>query len=387
MLFVSIVLDGVGIGAQLDSGEYGDAGAATLQHVIAEKKPRLPNLERLGLGNIAELDGLPPSSDPLAAFGRMREVSAGKDSTTGHWELAGLVLDRAFPTYPDGFPSDVLDAFIATTGVEGVLGNRPASGTAIIDELGEEHQRTGRPIVYTSADSVFQIAAHVETIPLEELYRQCRIAREEICTGDHAVGRVIARPFEGAPGAYRRISHARKDFSIAPHRPVLQQVLQQAGVRTISIGKISDLFAGVGFDEAFKTKANDEGISETLRTMRENTARPTFVWVNLVDFDQEYGHRNDPEGFAAALEEFDQALPELMKLVPSDGRLLITADHGTDPTYPGTDHTREYVPVLLYGGGATGDVGIRRSFADHAATVSHFFGVAFDAPGESFLIS
>ncbi|NBB72933.1 MAG: phosphopentomutase, partial [Bacteroidetes bacterium] len=306
-LFVTIVLDGVGIGAQPDADRYGDAGSHTLGHVCATARPDLPHLTDLGLGRIADLDGVPPTDAPCAHFGRMREVSAGKDSTTGHWELAGLRLDAPFPTYPDGFPPPVIDAFVEATGCGGVLGNRPASGTVIIDELGPEHAATGHPIVYTSADSVFQIAAHKDVIPLDRLYELCRIAREDVCVDEHAVGRVIARPFVGTPGDYTRISAERKDFSRVPDDPPVQDVLQQHGVRTVSIGKIYDLFARRGFDDAIATKNNAEGIRATLEHIRAHDGTPTFVWTNLVDFDQAFGHRNDPDGFARALEQFDAA--------------------------------------------------------------------------------
>lgn len=387
-LFVTLVLDGVGIGAQADAAHYGDADSDTLGHVCATVHPRLPNLTRLGLGCLAPLTGVPPVPAPAASFGRMREVSAGKDSTTGHWELAGLRLDRPFPTYPDGFPPEVIEAFLAETGCADVLGNRPASGTAIVSELGARHQATGHPIVYTSADSVFQVAAHVDTIPLDALYRMCEVARERVCVGPHAVGRVIARPFGGAEGAYVRRSSARRDFSLRPPRTTLQEALQAQGVRTVSVGKIADLFAGAGFDEAHKTKSNEDGVRETLHQMRRlgGAPEPAFLWVNLVDFDQEYGHRNDPEGFARALEAFDAALPELLDALPPDGRLVITADHGNDPTTPSTDHSREHVPLLYCGGEAPGrDLGLRASFNDHAATAAAYFGADFETPGTSFL--
>lgn len=389
-LFVTIVLDGVGIGAQPDAGRYGDEGSDTLRHVCATARPYLPNLGRLGLSRIASLEGVAVASTPQAHYGRMREVSAGKDSTTGHWELAGLRLDEPFPTYPDGFPPEVIEAFVEKTGCGGVLGNRPESGTVIIDELGDEHEATGFPIVYTSADSVFQIAAHKEVIPLNELYRMCRIAREEVCVGEHGVGRVIARPFVGTPGAYTRVSEERKDFSRRPPRPPLQNVLREHGVHTVSIGKIYDLFGRDGFDDAVKTKSNAEGIAVTLDRMRAQTdGSPTFVWTNLVDFDQEYGHRNDPEGFARALEAFDHAVPDLLGALPADGCLVITADHGNDPTTSSTDHSREYVPLLYVepsiGSDGGRDLGLRPSFNDHAATVAQYFGVPFETQGMPFL--
>lgn len=383
MVFVTIVLDGVGIGWQPDAADYGDEGADTLGHVLATCRPHLPNLTATGLGCIRPLTGVAASDQPAASWGKMRERSAGKDSTTGHWELAGLTLDAPFPTYPNGFPADVIETFCREAGVEGVLGNRPESGTIIIDECGRQHQETGWPIVYTSADSVFQIAAHVDVIPLDVQYRLCEVARNQVCIGEHGVGRVIARPFEGSEGAWTRISSKRKDFSRLPERPPLQQRLQGHGVSTISVGKVADLFGGVGFDRTTKTSGNPHGIEMTLKEMREATG-PTFIWTNLIDFDQEYGHRNNPEGFAAALEVFDQALPDLIRALPEGGRLFITADHGNDPTYPGTDHTREYVPLLYYGDHSPVDVGTRHSFVDHAATVAAYFGLDESFGGQSF---
>lgn len=382
--FVTIVLDGVGIGEQPDAGAYGDQGSNTLGHVCALAHPPLPHLTRLGLGCIAPLEGVPSVPAPLASFGKMQEVAAGKDSTTGHWELAGLTLEVPFPTYPQGFPPALIDAFLAQTGCAGILGNQVASGTAILDALGTAHQQTGWPIVYTSADSVFQVAAHVETLPLEQLYWLCQIARDAVCVGPHAVGRVIARPFEGSPGAWRRLSAARRDYALPPPRTALPQALQQQGIRTVSVGKIYDLFAGSGFDETHKTKSNAEGLAQTLRLMRTPPATPTFLWVNLVDFDQEYGHRNDVPGFAHALAAFDAAVPDLLAALPADGRLVLTADHGNDPATPSTDHSREYVPLLVYDHTPGRNLGLRTTFADHAATVAAFFNVPFDSGGTAF---
>ena len=385
-MFVTIILDGVGIGAQPDADAYGDAGSHTLGHVCAAERPDLPNLARLGLGRIADLDGVPPVETPAASFGRMTEISAGKDSTTGHWELAGIRLDAPMPTYPDGFPLEVIARFLEKTDEAGVLANKPASGTDVIAEYGPEHARTGYPIVYTSADSVFQIAAHTDVIPLERLYALCRIAREEVCVGAHAVGRVIARPFTGEAGAYERISAKRKDYSRKPTATTLQEALRAEGIRTVAVGKIGDLFGDVGFDEVLKTTSNAEGVARTIEAIRAGDAN-TFIWTNLVDFDQLYGHRNDPAGFARALEAFDRALPEIVAALPDGARLLLTADHGNDPCFPGTDHTREYVPVLLLTSGTPGgrDLGLRATFADHAATVADHFGVSFKSGGASFL--
>lgn len=381
--FVTIILDGVGIGAQPDAHRYGDEGSHTLKHVCSAAAPHLPNLRHLGLGCIDTLEGLEPVATPSASYGKMQEVSAGKDSTTGHWELAGLRLDHAFPTYPDGFPEEVLERFISLTGCAGVLGNKAASGTAIIDELGEEHERTGFPIVYTSADSVFQIAAHADVISLDELYRFCDLARREVCVGPHAVGRVIARPFEGEPGTYERISRDRKDFSLRPSGTTLQEALQRGGVRTVAIGKIGDLFANAGFDEVIKTNSNEEGIDKTLRRMGR-IDEPTFIWTNLVDFDQEFGHRNDPAGFAQALEAFDKRVPSFLETLPDGGLVVLTADHGNDPTTPSTDHSREFVPLLVYGAAAGVDLGVRSSFNDHAATAAAYFGTDFRTNGQPF---
>lgn len=384
-LFLTIVLDGVGVGAQPDAARYGDEASHTLGHVCAAASPHLPNLQRLGLGNIEPLHGVAPAEKPAANYGRMKAVSPGKDSTTGHWELAGLRLERAFPIYPDGFPDQLIRRFKSLAGVDGVLGNRAASGTEIVAELGDEHVKTGYPIVYTSADSVFQIAAHEEVIPLERLYRMCEIARDRICIDEHAVGRVIARPFVGSSGAYERVSSNRKDYSVEPRAETLQQALLTRGVETISIGKVGDLFGGVGFSRIVSTRSNADGIARTLEQLRADDGTDRFIWVNLVDFDQEFGHRNDVEGFARALEEFDQAVPSILDALPQDGQMIITADHGNDPTTPGTDHSREYVPVLYYHGGAGRDIGTRDTFNDHAATVAEFFKVPFERTGASFL--
>ena len=397
------MLDGVGIGAADDADGYGDAGSDTLGHVLAAERPHLPHLTRLGLGNAAALTGrllagVPPVDAPGAHFGQLTEVSAGKDSTTGHWELAGLALERPFPTYPEGLPAALLQRFAERVGVPGVLGGEPVSGTTVIERYGEEHLATGQPIVYTSADSVFQIATHDQVTDLDLLYAWCRIARDEICVGEHAVGRVIARPFTGTPGDFERRSDKRKDYALPPHSAPLQQQLQAGGVRTVAVGKIADLFAGVGFDEARKTTSNAEGVRETLAAIEaaEATSRPTFIWTNLVDFDQDYGHRNDAPGFAKALEAFDAALPEILSALEryaaqhGSARLVLTADHGNDPAFPGTDHTRERVPLLVLdvGGnavrGAGRSLGVRGSFGDHAAACAAFFRTPYGGAGKSF---
>jgi phosphopentomutase len=384
---ILIVLDGVGIGEAPDAGAYGDAGSNTLCHVgEAVGGLRLPNLARLGLGNIAAIPGVTPSPHPRASFGKMAEASKGKDSTTGHWELAGLITDKEFPTYPQGFPRPLVEQFIAATGCGGILGNKVASGTAIMNELGVEHIRTGFPILYTSADSVFQIAAHEAVIPLPRLYEICERARGQVCGGEHEVSRVIARPFLGAPGAFTRTGN-RRDFSVAPRGTTLLDLLGQAGFPVTTIGKVDDLFAGRGIDTRIHTKTNAEGIAEILR--QSSVQADGLIFANLVDFDALYGHRNDPQGFARALEEFDAALPHLLEgLAPSD-LLIITADHGNDPVTPSTDHSREYVPLLcLRASRPLGtDLGTRSTFADVGKTLADCLGVANALAGASFLPS
>lgn len=380
-----IIIDGLGVGAQEDAHLYGDEGSNTLGHVVAETRCRLPELGRMGLGNIIPLDTVPPVHEPLAAFGKMRELSPGKDSTTGHWEIAGLRMDQAFPTYPDGFPEEVIRTFCRLTGVDRVLANKPASGTAVIEEFGKEHQRTGLPIVYTSADSVFQVACDVNTVPLDTLYEWCEIARTRVMTGKHAVGRVIARPFEGEPGSYRRLSDQRHDYSLKPPRPFLPGYLQEQGIATISVGKVIDLFDEEGFDRSLRTKSNAEGIEKLLGLMDE--IRSGFVFANLIETDQNFGHRNDTSGFAGALVEIDHAIPGFLARLQPDDLLIITGDHGNDPTMPSTDHSREFTPLLIYP--AKKAVGTelltRSSFTDVAVSVCHFFGVDIPFPGESFL--
>ncbi|HEY6867350.1 MAG TPA: phosphopentomutase [Candidatus Eisenbacteria bacterium] len=378
-----VVLDGVGIGALPDAADYGDQGSHTLLHVAeAVGGLSLPRLERLGLGRLCPLPGVRAVGDPEGARGRLAEASPGKDSTTGHWELAGLVLERPFPTYPRGFPEPLLERWSERTG-RGWIGNVAASGTEIIQRLGEEHRRTGRLIVYTSADSVFQVAAHEATVPLEELYAACRAARE-LLTGEHAVGRVIARPFAGSPGDYRRTVN-RRDFSLAPPAETLLDRMVRAGRRVVTVGKVDDLFAGRGVTEAIHTAGNAEGeavLSDLARRSGEG-----LVFANLVDFDQQYGHRNDPVGFARALEQFDERLGEIEARLRSDEILLVTADHGNDPTTPSTDHSREYTPLLTAGPRVRrgADLGTRATFADVAATLAEMFGLARLAAGRSFL--
>lgn len=378
-----IVLDGVGIGALPDAADYGDAGSHTLRHVgEATGGLRLPTLERLGLGRIDALPGVRALADPRGAYGRMNERSKGKDSTTGHWEMAGIVSERAFPTYPHGFPIDLLERFSRAV-QRAWLGNVAASGTEIIARLGEEHQRTGKLIVYTSADSVFQIAAHESTVPLPELYEACRKARG-LLTGEHAVGRVIARPFVGIPGAYRRTEN-RRDFSLEPPQGMLLDRLVERRLPVFTVGKVNELFAGRGVTEAFHTGNNSEG--EAILTDLVRRSGEGLVFANLVDFDQLYGHRNDPTGFARALEQFDGVAAELISRLRSDELCLITADHGNDPTTASTDHSREYVPLLVAGPRVRAgvDLGTRETFADIGATLGEMFGLARPDAGTSFL--
>ena len=339
-----IVLDSVGIGAMPDADAYGDVGSDTLGNIARQRTLHLPNLSRLGLANIKPLTNLPAVAEPLAAYGRCTLASPGKDTTTGHWEMVGIHLEKPFPVFPHGFPREVLDPFEAQVG-RSVLGNKAASGTEIIDELGEEHMRTGNPIVYTSADSVFQIAAHEEVIPVWELYRMCEIARD-ILRGKYEVGRVIARPFEGRVGAFTRTPN-RKDYAVPPPRGMLLDQLEKAGVEVMSIGKIFDVFLGRGIGPHEKTKSNADGMKKTIAALDE--VEEGMIYVNLVDFDQQYGHRNDVEGYARALEEVDAWLPEMMSRMTDADLLILTADHGCDPTTPSTDHSREYVPLLVYG--------------------------------------
>ncbi len=380
-----VIIDGLGVGALEDAHLYGDEGSNTLGHVVALTRCKLPEMQRLGIGNIIPLDTVAPVRNPLAACGKMREISPGKDSTTGHWEIAGLQLEYAFPTYPHGFPKDVIDKYCSLTKVSGVLANKPASGTAIIEEFGKEHEETGLPIVYTSADSVFQVACDVNTVPLETLYSWCEIARNEVMVGEHAVGRVIARPFEGEPGSYRRLSDQRHDFSLQPGKPFLPGYLQEQGIETVSVGKVIDLFADQGFDRAYRTKSNSEGIEELLRVM--DFMDQGFVFVNLIETDQDFGHRNDIEGYAGALEEIDKAIPRFLSKMKDDDLLIITGDHGNDPSMPSTDHSREFAPLLVYPtkSAVSTDLCTRGSFTDIAVSVCRFFELNNPFPGESFV--
>jgi len=366
-----IVLDAVGAGELPDAAEYGDEGSHTLANVArAVGGLDLPNLEHLGLGNVAELEGCPRQPHAPALAGRLFERSKGKDTTTGHWELMGIVTPVALPTYSHGFPFEVIEGFAHRTG-RGVLGNKPASGTEIIEELGEEHQRTGKWIVYTSADSVFQIAAHEETIPLDELYAACEIARE-ILTGKHAVGRVIARPFIGEPGNYTRTPN-RHDWSLRPRQPNYLTLVREAGHEVHGVGKIHDIFAGVDIDHSHPTKSNIEGIQQTESLLRE--LEDGFVFVNLVETDMLWGHRNDPVNFHRCLQDFDRRLPDLLEALRPNDLFILTSDHGCDPTTPSTDHSREHALLLAYVEGRNANGGTHEGeFADVGSTVNAWLG-------------
>jgi phosphopentomutase len=377
-----IVLDSVGIGELPDAADYGDAGSNTLAHIAeAVDGLNLPNLAAMGLGNIAPIRGVRPVQAPSACFGKMAERSKGKDTTTGHWELMGVVTERPFPTYPHGFPAGVISEFERRIGRR-VLGNKVASGTEIIKELGEEHVRTGKPIVYTSADSVFQIACHEEVVSVDELYAMCRTAREML-VAPHNVQRVIARPFIGTPGAFVR-TQRRRDFALEPPSDTLLDLIVRDGGEVIGIGKIEDIFAGRGITRAIHTGNNPDGIEATIAGVASGEG--TLILANLVDFDMLYGHRNDPQGYAAVLSEFDSALPRLLGVLKDSDILIITADHGCDPTTASTDHSREYVPLLAYRGAVTpgADLGVRASFADLAVTLADLLRIAHSLPGASF---
>ncbi len=374
-------MDGVGVGELPDAADYGDRGTNTVAHIATSQTLNIPFLASLGLAKL--VPELPAPESLSGAFGKMNEASPGKDSTTGHWELAGIVLEKAFRPYPTGFPSELIAAFEKRIGRE-TLGNRAASGTVIIQELGEEHRKTGKPIVYTSADSVFQIAAHEETIPVDELYEMCQIAFG-LVVKDYGVARIIARPFLGdRPGSFAR-TRRRRDFVPKPPRPTLLDRMAEHDLRVFGVGKIEDLFAGSGVAEAVHTESNAHGMAETIKAMKQSNA--DFIFTNLVDFDEQYGHRNDVTGFARALEELDQSLPELMAGAREDDLVLLTADHGCDPTTPSTDHSREYVPLLAAGKGvrAGADLGTRGSFADLGESLAENYGLGSLGAGVSFL--
>lgn len=378
-----VVLDSAGIGEMPDAAAWGDAGSDTLGNVLKGRTLTLPNLQKLGLGNIRPLEGLAPLQKPIGSYGKCTLASNGKDTTTGHWEMAGIILDKAFPTYPNGFPASIIERFVKETGVPGVLGNVPASGTEIIKELGEEHVRTGKPIVYTSADSVFQIAAHEEVVPVDRLYEMCETARR-ILDGEHKVGRVIARPFLGETADTFKRTENRHDYAVPPPEQNLLPLLKNAGLDVVCIGKIASIYDSLGVTEDLVAKNNDQTIDQTINAL--NADSNGLIFSNLVDFDMLFGHRRDPEGYAKALEHFDARMPEILDAMKDGDLLIITADHGNDPTFPGSDHTREFVPLLVYGKNAKPgeNLGTRGSLADIGQTIADNFGLMLPA-GKSFL--
>lgn len=379
---VILVLDSCGCGGAVDAGDYGDEGSNTLGHTAeAVGGLELPNLQRLGLGNLTSVRGVPAAKAPQAAYGRLAELSQGKDTTTGHWELCGLVTTEPFGTYPDGFPASLIEAFERETG-RCIMGNKSASGTEIIEELGERQMNTGRWIVYTSVDSVFQVAAHEQTIPLDELYAACRAARA-LCD-PLRIGRVIARPFVGQPGSFER-TYNRHDYSMPPSGQTLLDRVKASGRNVVGVGKISDIFSGVGLTDSVRTAGNADGMRKSVEALQK--LDQGLLFINLIDFDSKYGHRRDPAGFAGALREFDAMLTDLLAEIGEQDLLLITADHGNDPTHRGTDHTREHVPLLVYGPkqAAGQDLGLRHSFADLGASVAEFFALEAPDNGSSFL--
>ncbi|MGM0381189.1 MAG: phosphopentomutase [bacterium] len=379
-----VVLDSVGVGAAPDAANFSSKNSNTLFNISRRVAGlNLPNMERLGLGHICPALGVDPHPQPLGSYGSMNEVSVATDTTVGHWELMGVKTDSAFPTYPNGFPDEVIEPFERAIG-RPILGNIAASGTEIIEELGPEHMKTGSPIVYTSADSVFQIAAHEEVIPVVELYRMCNIARD-ILTGEHAVGRVIARPFVGKPGGFQR-THRRKDFSLDPTDKTAMQDLEEAGYEVVCVGKIGDIYNEVGATEIIKTKNNSDGIDKTIDLIKNNNEEGLY-FTNLVDFDMKYGHRNNALGYARSLEEWDQGLADILELLKEGDMLIITADHGNDPTTEGTDHSRELVPLLVYGPDLEDgrDLGVRVGFYDVAQTILDYFDLPCRLEATSFL--
>lgn len=379
---ILIVLDSLGVGALPDADLYGDTESNTLAHIAeAVGGIHLPHLEALGLGNLGDFRGINKVSEPCGSYGLMTEVSAGKDSITGHWELMGLILKEPFPTFPQGFPDDLINAFCEEIGTK-IIGNCSASGTEIINSLGQRHMETGCPIVYTSVDSVFQIAAHEEVIEIDRLYSICKTARR-ILKGPYGMVRVIARPFVGKPGLFRR-TERRRDFSLAPPEPTLLDHMKEAGIPTVGVGKIGDIFAERGLSKIIHSSGNDDGISKTLEEMR--CLKHGLILTNLIDFDMLYGHRNDVKGYANALEAFDQSLPSIFTALRECDILIITADHGCDPTTLGTDHSREYVPLLIYGSQvkAGTDIGTRQTFADLGQTIAEIFRLKPLKNGTSF---
>ncbi len=378
-----VILDSVGIGEMPDSASWGDAGADTLGNILKSRKVNLPNLQKLGLGNIKQLNELPAVENPIGNYGKCTLKSNGKDTTTGHWEIAGIVLKKAFPTFPQGFPQRIIDEFVAETKIPGVLANVPASGTEIIKQFGAEHIATGKPIVYTSADSVFQIAAHEEIISVKRLYEMCEIARK-ILDGEDKVGRVIARPFLGRDADNFKRTENRHDYAVAPPTDNLLPLLKNNDLDVVCIGKIASIYDSIGVTEELSAKNNDQSIDQTINAL--NADSKGLIFSNLVDFDMLYGHRRDTEGYAKALEHFDNRLPEILGALKDDDLLIVTADHGNDPTKEGSDHTREYTPLLVYGKSAKQNVnlGTRQSLSDVGQTVAENFNVKLK-DGESFL--
>ncbi len=380
---VLMVLDSAGIGAMPDAPAWGDAGADTLGNVLKSRKVKLPNLQRLGLGNIRDLHEIPASENPIGSYGKCTLKSNGKDTTTGHWEMAGIILEKAFPTFPNGFPRPVIAEFIAKADVPGVLGNVPASGTEIIKELGEEHVKTGKPIIYTSADSVFQIAAHEGVIPIKRQYEICEIAREML-DGETRVGRVIARPFIGESAENFTRTENRHDYAVPPPNENLLPLMKEKGLDVVCIGKIASIYDSVGVTEDISAKNNKQTVDQTINALKNDSCG--MIFTNLVDFDMLYGHRRDVEGYAKALEVFDERIPEIFAAMNDHDLLIITADHGNDPTFPGSDHTREYCLLLVYGKTAKQgvDLGTRQSLSDIGQTIAENFGIAIP-DGVSFL--
>ncbi|MEQ1643570.1 MAG: phosphopentomutase [Pyrinomonadaceae bacterium] len=378
-----VVLDSAGIGEMPDAADWGDAGADTLGHIFESRTVNVPNLRAMGLGNITPLKGLAPVDAPTGSFGKCTLKSDGKDTTTGHWEMAGIILKQGFPKFPEGFPPRIIDEFIRQANVPGVLGNIPASGTEIIKELGEAHLATGKPIVYTSADSVFQIAAHEEIVPIDRLYEMCEIARK-ILHGDDEVARVIARPFLGSAADNFKRTENRHDYAVPPPAGNLLPLIKDAGLDVVCIGKIASIYDGMGVTEDLTAKNNDQIIDVTIEALKADSHG--LIFSNLVDFDMLYGHRRDTEGYAKALEHFDARLPEIFDALDDDDLLILTADHGNDPSFPGSDHTREYVPLVVYGKAANAGVelGTRQSLSDIGQTVAENFGLHI-ADGVSFL--
>lgn len=400
---IVVVIDGCGAGAAPDADRFGDSSSCnTLCNCAKEVGGlNLPNLARLGLGNITQVQGVTPDANPIGLFGKLEEASNGKDTQTGHWEMMGVVSTTAFPLYPDGFPPDVIQRFVDETGCKGILCNKPASGTEVLKELGEEHQKTGLPIVYTSGDSVFQIACHVDTVPLATQYRWCEIARN-ILQGKHRVGRVINRPFTGAPGSYTRLSGDRRDYAVPPPKETLLDALIKQGAGVFGIGKIEDIFVGNGLSHAKHTGSNREGLELTLASIqsqidlnpllitKDRPENVNLIFTNLVDTDSLFGHRRDAKGYAGALTEIDEWLGKIISSMTADDLLIISSDHGNDPTAPGTDHTREFVPLLAYSPGITAsvghaDVGTRKGFVDIAASIGTWLGAKWDGAGVSFV--